>query len=206
MKKTTQIVAMLFAVCAIYSCQKAQPEALKATTPEQTVTPTQATTPGQQYVAVSPSGESLRGGGASNGGLGIDVALLAGQTINVGTVNANNDSNFVYVTYTTTGDWRITKTHLYVGKCELIPVNNPGNPIPGQFPFKGIHDKLSQVIYQIPMSVFAESNCVCVAAHSVVVRVNASNQVVQTETGWGQGTLINLTGGNWGMKFDYCAY
>ena len=200
MKKIPHIVAILFAVCAIYSCQKIQPEPLATTIPE-----TLATTTAKQAATTNPPSQSLRGGGASNGCPPTIVNLLAGQTINSGTVTVSNDSNFVYVTYTTINDWRLTQTHLYVGDCALIPVNNPGNPIPGQFPYKGTHDKVTEVNYQIPISVFGANTCVCVAAHAVVVRVNGANQVVQTETGWGEGTLINLSGGNWGMKFNYCA-
>jgi len=47
--------------------------------------------------------------------------------------------------------------------------------------------------------------CASIAAHAVVKQLNGSGQVIQTETGWDQGTRINFSGGNWGMKFDYCS-
>ncbi len=200
MKKTPHIVALLIAVCAMYSCQKVQPDTLAAPASAQKQS---GTAPAQKQPGVTdePAG---RGGGASNGCAATDSILVAGQTINSGTVSVISDSNFVYVTYTTTNGWLLTQTHLYVGDCALIPVNNPGNPIPGQFPYTGVHARVTEVNYAIPRSALGALSCVCVAAHAVVVRVDANNNVIQQETAWGKGTRINLSGGNWGMKFDYC--
>ena len=133
------------------------------------------------------------------------VMLVAGQTIDAGTVTVTNDANYIYVTYTTTNGWVLSQTHLYVGDCALIPINNPGNPIPGQFPYAGTHNNLTTYTYQIPISKIPLEACGCIAAHAVVKKYNASNQLIDTQTGWGNGVRINLTGGNWGMKFDYCS-
>ena len=132
------------------------------------------------------------------------VTLIAGQTINSGQVLVSSDANYVYVTYQTANGYTLTQTHLYVGNCATIPVNNPGNPMPGQFPYKGVHSNITSYTYQIPISVMNGATCGCVAAHAVVQKLNASGQVVDTQTGWGNGVRINLSGGNWGMKFDYC--
>ena len=134
-----------------------------------------------------------------------EVTLIAGQTINSGTVSVTNDAEYIYVTYTTSGDWRLTQTHLYVGECGLIPVNNPGNPMPGQFPYQASHNYATSYTYQVPISAIPVGGCGCIAAHAVVKRLNASGQVVESQTGWGNGVRINLSGGNWGMKFDYCS-
>ena len=80
------------------------------------------------------------------------VNLLAGQTINAGTVSVTNDADFIYVTYTTANGYLITQTHLYVGDCALIPVNGPGNPIPGQFPYSSAHSNITSYTYQVPIS------------------------------------------------------
>ena len=133
------------------------------------------------------------------------VNLLAGQTINAGTVSVTNDADFIYVTYTTANGYLITQTHLYVGDCALIPVNGPGNPIPGQFPYSSAHSNITSYTYQVPISAIIAGNCGCIAAHCVVVKLNASGQVIEQQTGWGQGILINPNGGNWGMKFSYCS-
>jgi hypothetical protein len=133
------------------------------------------------------------------------VTLLAGQTMDAGTITVTNDNDFIYVTYTTTNGWVLSQTHLYVGDCALIPVNNPGNPLPGQFPYTATHNNLTSYTYQIPISSIALESCGCIAAHAVVKKYNASNQLIDTQTGWGNGVRINLSGGNWGMKFDYCS-
>lgn len=132
------------------------------------------------------------------------VTLVAGQTINSGQVTVSNDANYIYVTYETANGYTLTQTHLYVGACNAIPVNNPGNPLPGQFPYKGTHSNITSYTYQIPISVMNGATCGCVAAHAVVQKLNSSGQVIDQQTGWGDGIRINLTGGNWGMKFDYC--
>lgn len=133
------------------------------------------------------------------------VDLIAGQYYNSGSVTVTNDANYIYVTYTTANGYELTQTHLYVGPCSNIPVNNPGNPIPGQFPYGGNHNYLTTVSYQVPISQIPPGGCGCIAAHAVVVKRNASGQIIETQTGWGNGVRINLNGGNWGMKFDYCS-
>jgi len=134
-----------------------------------------------------------------------EVMLVAGQTIDAGTVTVSNDDTYIYVTYTTTNGWVLTQTHLYVGDCALIPVNNPGNPIPGQFPYASAHNSVTTYTYQIPISRIPMEECGCIAAHAVVKKYNSANQVVDSQTGWGNGVRINLSGGNWGMKFDFCS-
>jgi hypothetical protein len=52
--------------------------------------------------------------------------LIAGQTINVGTVVVSNDVNFIYVTYNTTGNWKLLETHLYVLDNEPTERLTPG--------------------------------------------------------------------------------
>jgi len=132
------------------------------------------------------------------------VTLVAGQTINAGQVIVSNDANYIYVTYEMANGYSLTQTHLYVGGCNAVPVNNPGNPMPGQFPYKATHSNITSYTYQIPIAVMNGAACGCVAAHAVVQKLNASGQVVDQQTGWGNGVRINLSGGNWGMKFDYC--
>jgi hypothetical protein len=134
-----------------------------------------------------------------------EVTLVAGQSINSGTVTVTNDANYIYVTYSTANGWLMTQTHLYVGACALIPVNNSGNPMPGQFPHKSTHNYITSYTYQVPISALPAGYCGCIAAHAVVVKVNSSGQVIESQTAWGNGTRINPIGGNWGMKFDYCS-
>ena len=130
------------------------------------------------------------------------VTLFAGQTINAGNITVTNDANFIYVTYNTANGYVLTQTHLYVGDCALIPVNRPGNPIPGQFPYITTHSNVTSYTYQIPITAIPGS-CGCIAAHAVVVKLDAAGQVIDQQTAWGNGTVINPDG-QWGMKFSYC--
>ena len=131
------------------------------------------------------------------------VTLFAGQTIDAGTVTVRNDASFIYVTYTTANGYVLTQTHLYVGACALIPVNKPGNPIPGQFPYITSHTNITSYTYQIPISAMPTGGCGCIAAHAVVVKLDAAGTIVDQQTAWGNGTVINPDG-QWGMRFDYC--
>jgi hypothetical protein len=135
----------------------------------------------------------------------VEVSLIAGQTMNSGNVTVTNDANFIYVTYNTANGWLLTQTHLYVGDCALIPVNGPGNPVPGQFPYASSHANITSYTYQIPIAKIPAGGCGCIAAHAVVVKLDGNGNVINTQTGWGQGIRINPNGGNWGMKFEYCS-
>lgn len=195
MKKKLLFIALSLASFTFFSCQKV------------TVNPRQNADEqnlAQQYVIMEPSsgGRIIR---RVDNCLPTEVNLIAGQTMIAGTVTVINDAEYIYVTYTTTGGWVLTQTHLYVGACNLIPVNNPGNPIPGQFPYSGTHNNITTITYQVPISKIPVGSCGCIAAHAVVKQLNSSGGTIQTQTGWGQGTQINMGSGNWGMKFDYCS-
>jgi len=127
------------------------------------------------------------------------VNFIAGQHINVGSVSVANDKDSIYVTYTTTGDWRMRQLHLYVGKCNKLPINKSGNPVPGQFPFKKGFGGYNATKYTFSFPKAAFDNCFCVAAHAEVAKANGSG----AETAWGQGTRF-VAKGNWGMYFSAC--
>jgi len=128
--------------------------------------------------------------------------LLAGQTMLAGNVTVSNDAEFLYVTYNTTGNWRLKKTHLYVGACNAIPTNGGGNPKIGLFPYTAAHNISSTTTYTYAIPLASLANCGCVAAHSEVVRLNGNGSVATTQTAWGSGTGIG--GNSWAMKFSYC--
>jgi hypothetical protein len=132
------------------------------------------------------------------------VNLIAGQNTVAGTVSVTQDATSMYVTYTTTGGWVLSKTHLFVGACNAIPVNGGGNPVPGQFPYKTTHSNVTTYTYVVPVSAIGLNNCGCIAAHAALKKLNAAGNVVQQETGWGEGAAINPNGGNWAMKFEFC--
>ena len=93
----------------------------------------------------------------------LTVDLLAGQHHEAGTVKVWNDTDNLYVKYSTeeTGNedgWQMAQLHLAVAdKLELIPTTpsgeNQGNPIPGRFPFKEefVEELDTEFVFQIPL-------------------------------------------------------
>ena len=147
--------------------------------------------------------------GTSTSGSGC-VNLIAGQTINVGTVcvvdidtDNNGEKDAIRVCYNTTNGWTLNEVHLWVGSSlTQMPRTNSGNPIPGQFPINSGNIS-GQTSFCAEIS-FASLGFTCpgpaqyfVAAHAVV-----RNQSGGTETAWGEGPRIN-TRGNWGMYFPF---
>lgn len=129
------------------------------------------------------------------------VRFLAGQTIEAGSVTVGNDATDLYVTFTTTDGWHLFKTHLYVGACELMPLNNGGNLAPGQFPFATDHTPyVDTYTYKIPLSRLS-SSCICVAAHAEVSKADIPGDG-DKETAWGEGVRVSES--SWAMKFEYC--
>jgi hypothetical protein len=157
-----------------------------------------ADSPSMQATPTIPTGYYL-----PNCVIPVEVANLAGQTINVGNITVWNDETNVYVYYHTTDAHRIKKTHLYVGSNSGIPVNNAGNPRIGQYPYTTSHGTagVQDFTYVIPRSSLP-AGCIVISAHSEVIGAPGNSGFGQ-ETGWGQGSQIN-DGGSWAMKFDYC--
>ncbi len=127
--------------------------------------------------------------------------LFAGQNIAAGSVTVTNDENNVYVNYTTTGGWWLNKIHLYVGDCELIPSNEAGNPMIGQFP-TNITFTPNVTTYTVTVPLSGLEDCYCIAAHAELVLKDENGNIIQTETGWADGE--DFGGNSWAMKFTYC--
>lgn len=139
----------------------------------------------------------------SNSGTGEQCFdLLAGQSINAGSVCVNTDGTNLNVTYATTGGWQLTETHLWIGNnFGDLPQTKTGNPVPGQFPHKS-GNITGQIIYtvSIPLSspiinFSCPSNDVTyyLAGHATV-RKAKSDGTYQTETGWAAGSPITSKG------------
>lgn len=117
-------------------------------------------------------------------------ALIAGQSINVGTVVVSNDLNFLYVTYNTTGDWDLSEVQLYVLHSEPTE-----RLTPGQAPYKSgaLPNGITSYTFTIP---FGESlEC----GSSIWLQAHAS---VDTETAYG-GTIVNPDHGSWYGNIAY---
>jgi hypothetical protein len=111
---------------------------------------------------------------------------LKGTNVGSVTYGIDNDANF-YVTYTCTGGWTMSETHMYAGDKAGMPVNKPGSPKIGLFPYSTCHSpRVSTYTIRIPLTSLppAEEPGFVVATHSVVRSPSG-----RTETAWGYGQL-----------------
>lgn len=135
------------------------------------------------------------GGGKSSG----CTKLLAGRTINVGTVCIDLKDKNVTVTYKTTSPWVLDAVHFDVERSlEAFPQNKKGNPEPGHFEVQdttlgGVETfGRTLALSSIPAT---EGDTLYVAAHAVV----ASGS--DTATAWGAGN--RFPGKNWATYFTF---
>lgn len=126
-----------------------------------------------------------------------ETALIAGQSIPVGSVFVENDDQYLYVTYQTDGDWLIAETHLDVAtQPEDLKQTSKGNAVPGRFAYKSEHNPgVATVTHTIDLADWPSGTQLFLAAHSVVVSASGS------ETAWGEG--LDFPGNNWAMYFSY---
>jgi hypothetical protein len=130
--------------------------------------------------------------------------LLAGQHILSGNVTVTNDLTNLYVTFNTTGGWLMTGTQLYVGSIGGLPVNNAGNPKIGNFPYKMSFSPYStSYTYTIPLSSLGQDQCIVIAAHANVVKLDQDGNIVEEQTAWSAGSQIT-PGGSWATYSVYC--
>lgn len=132
------------------------------------------------------------------------VTLFAGQHIDTGTVTVRNDSGNLYVTFTTQNGWKMVESHLAVTtSLSLIPQTPKGNPKIGLFPFKRSYNPAvvsDEYVISLDQYGYVEGTVLYIAAHAALVKV-INGVVVQSETGWGNGT--GFPGNNWAMYFTY---
>jgi len=132
-----------------------------------------------------------------------EVALIAGQQYDAGSVKVLNDGDNIYVLFTTTGGWMLTETHVAVAtSLEGIPQTKTGNPKVGNFPYKMSHvPPVTEYLYTISRGDYAPCTGLIVAAHAVVKKFGADGRVLDEQTAWGEGE--GFPGKNWAMYFDY---
>jgi hypothetical protein len=128
--------------------------------------------------------------------------LLAGQTIDAGTVSVAVSGSNVLVTYATSGGWQLSAAHLWTGnQISDLPQTKTGNPIPGKFTYvSGDITGKTTYTFTIPLSILSfscpsEAVSYYMAAHAAVRKTKADG-TYQTETGWSQGSPITSRG-NW---------
>ena len=124
-----------------------------------------------------------------------------GININIGTLEVTNDETNLYVTYNLVNGWHLQETQVYVGDPADIPTFM-GNPAPGLFPYKTEHNPMvTTYTYTIPLASLPA--CYAIAAHSAIALVDADGSIIQTETGWSDGTPFPSSWG-WGWYSEYC--
>lgn len=128
--------------------------------------------------------------------------LWAGKNTNIGTVTYGLDDNAnFYVTYDcSSSGWMISETHMYSGDKATMPLNKPGAPKIGLFPYSRQHNpRVSTYTYRVPLVMLPP----CAAPGFVV----SSHCVVRSpsgrsETAWAEGDYTFSDKG-WGWYDDY---
>lgn len=139
--------------------------------------------------------------------------IIAGQNFNepagsvcLNDIDTDNDGfdDALEITFTTTGDWVIRKTHFHLGySLNEIP-RNKGGLIPGQFEYHSpALSDVTEYSFVIPFEDF-DFHCtnaeIFAASHLELARPDGMGGW-QTETGWGEGD--NRPGKNWSMVFSF---
>ena len=141
--------------------------------------------------------------------------LTAGQTIPAGSVEIANDADNVYVTYHTTGDWKIKEVQLSV-ECNIngdCTQSKSSDLAPGKFPFKqvfaygtdgpcGANGLPGAYTFKISKTALGSCTCYCVYPHAVVVKCSGGT-TTDTQTAWG-GAVTKITNGKWYGGTNYC--
>jgi hypothetical protein len=127
------------------------------------------------------------------------VTLLAGQSIDVGTVCIDDIGDQISITYTVTDGWELTEAHLWIGETlEDMPKTRKGNPKVGHFPYHS-GDIAGETSYSFYDDISLCNQTAYMAAHAAVRRNNGDG-AYQTESAWGSGPRI-IEKGNWATYF-----
>lgn len=119
--------------------------------------------------------------------------LIAGRHLDAGDVLVWNDDAMLYVRYNVeVDDLCLHQTHLHVAtSLEHIPQTRKGNPIPGHFQRKTIHDCLGEFTYEFDL-VWEPGTELFLAAHA---------DVSNGEGAWAAGD--DFPGQNWATYFTF---
>jgi hypothetical protein len=132
-------------------------------------------------------------------GVAATVDLLAGQTIDAGSVSVSNDGTSLFVTYNTEGGWLLKEVHLYVQQTEPV-----SRLIPGKAPYKAGMINADTYTFTIPL---ADLSLVCddqvwIQAHAAVFKLDEYGNEIAGETAYG-GEITKPRKGSWFGNFAY---
>ena len=134
----------------------------------------------------------------------MEVTLLAGQNIDVGTLTVAVVGDNLVVTYDITGSgWELLETHLYV-KDE-----QPTKSAPGRFPYGPDDATAGQYIRIYTIDLEGFTGTLYIAAQAEIGMVDENDEPVLDENDeqfeesvWADGTQIRL-GKNWATYFTF---
>jgi FG-GAP-like repeat len=122
------------------------------------------------------------------------TTLLAGKTIDVGTVTAWHSGQTLYVRYETKDGWVMDETHLAAAySLKGIPQNKNGCPEPGKFSYKKEHEP-AVTEYTYSITSFDVTKELYLAAHAEVKKPSE-----KSETAWANGKQFSCK--NWATYF-----
>lgn len=95
------------------------------------------------------------------------VDLKSGQGQTVGSVSVSNDPDYLKVTYTTTGNYKLDDLHLYVGNANQVPTRY-GSINLSQFPYSHDFNNNNTTTYTFTIPMAALGSCFSVFAEASV--------------------------------------
>lgn len=132
------------------------------------------------------------------------TTLVAGQSIDAGTVCAKVADDNLLLTFSTANSWELTEAHAWIGTSLAdMPQTSKGAPKIGNFPYNsGDISGATSYTFTVPLSSLGGEPAVCgqnfyVAAHAALRKPDSTGGY-QTETGWGAGSSMPKS---WAMYF-----
>jgi hypothetical protein len=169
------LVVLLVAVAAIFGCSG-------------TTNPSTPTPDGVRNVEWYPSATVF--------------PILAGKNLNIGTVAVSNNLSFIHVAYQITApNWFMNESQVAIATTLGGIPQSKGGPIPGQFPYKTIHNPVvTSFSYDIPLNTWTAGTELYVATHCSLQKI-VGGIVTERQTGWSGDH--EFPGKNWAMYFHY---
>lgn len=128
----------------------------------------------------------------------LSVPLIAGKSIEIGTVDTWLEEDVLYVSFNS--QWQLIETHLDIVLDPMdFPQTKKGNPKPGHFEYKTTHAPGIYVhTYQIPINIPEETEMLFFAAHAAVEEW-LDDDLINSESAWAFG--YEFPGANWATYF-----
>ncbi len=126
----------------------------------------------------------------------VERDIIAGQHTTVGTLVVTDVNGMLYIKYDIDEPYTLDDAHLFVGCFEDLPLNKPGNPKIGKFPYH-LEDMNEGGYFVIDKDDIDLEDCECfiIAAHAVVSMYE--NEKQWQETAWSEGVEF-VEDRNWG--------